>query len=176
MRDFFAFESIRDKEGNVVCYHISVVGTIEAEGVPHLRSDIGTSQDQKMSFGKITVHGLDRVEDRQRILEELDIKRRLETLCGILARETDSQTYYHSHDELDTVNVISFAAREKHADEVAELSEGDRVLLEGRAYLRSRQTSAHKELTITVTSVFLLGHQRAPKPHRMNSGLVPQAD
>ena len=51
MRDFFAFESIRDKEGNVVCYHISVVGTIEAEGVPHLRSDIGTSQDQKMSFG-----------------------------------------------------------------------------------------------------------------------------
>jgi hypothetical protein len=157
MRDFFAFESIRDKEGNVVCYHISVVGTIEAEGVPHLRSDIGTSQDQKMSFGKITVHGLDRK-------------------IGILARETDSQTYYHSHDELDTVNVISFAAREKHADEVAELSEGDRVLLEGRVYLRSRQTSAHKELTITVTSVFLLGHQRAPKPHRMNSGLVPQAD
>ncbi|MGN1388263.1 MAG: hypothetical protein ACI4WR_01320 [Bulleidia sp.] len=157
MKDFLAFESIRDKEGNVVCYHVSVVGTIEAEGVPHLRSDIGTSQDQKMSFGKITVHGLDRK-------------------IGILTRETDSQTYYHSHDDLDTVNVISFAAREKHADEVAELSEGDRVLLEGRAYLRSRQGSAHKELTITVTSVFLLGHQRAPKPHRMNSGLVPQAD
>ena len=37
----------------------------------------------------IAANILTRVEDRQRILEELDIKRRLETLCGILARETE---------------------------------------------------------------------------------------
>ena len=37
----------------------------------------------------IAANILTRVEDRQRILEELDVKRRLETLCGILARETE---------------------------------------------------------------------------------------
>jgi len=37
----------------------------------------------------IAANILTRMEDRQQILEELDVKRRLETLCGILARETE---------------------------------------------------------------------------------------
>ena len=37
----------------------------------------------------IAANILNRMEDRQRILEELDVKQRLETLCGILARETE---------------------------------------------------------------------------------------
>ena len=37
----------------------------------------------------IAANVLSHVEDRQRILEELDLKRRLESLCGILARETE---------------------------------------------------------------------------------------
>ena len=37
----------------------------------------------------IAANVLTHMEDRQKILEELDVKRRLETLCGILARETE---------------------------------------------------------------------------------------
>lgn len=37
----------------------------------------------------IAANVLTHVEDRQKILEELDVKRRLEALCGILARETE---------------------------------------------------------------------------------------
>ena len=37
----------------------------------------------------IAANILTRMEDRQAILEEMDVKRRLETLCGILARETE---------------------------------------------------------------------------------------
>ena len=37
----------------------------------------------------IAANILTRMEDRQQILEEMDVKRRLETLCGILARETE---------------------------------------------------------------------------------------
>ena len=37
----------------------------------------------------IAANVLTRVEDRQAILEEIDVERRLETLCGILVRETE---------------------------------------------------------------------------------------
>ena len=37
----------------------------------------------------IAANVLSHIEDRQKILEELDLKRRLESLCGILARETE---------------------------------------------------------------------------------------
>lgn len=37
----------------------------------------------------IAANILTRLEDRQKILEELDVKRRLESLCAILARETE---------------------------------------------------------------------------------------
>ena len=37
----------------------------------------------------IAANVLTHMEDRQKILEELDVKRRLESLCGILARETE---------------------------------------------------------------------------------------
>ena len=37
----------------------------------------------------IAANVLTRVEDRQAILEEIDVTRRLETLCGILSRETE---------------------------------------------------------------------------------------
>ena len=37
----------------------------------------------------IAANVLTHMEDRQKILEELDVRRRLETLCGILARETE---------------------------------------------------------------------------------------
>ena len=31
-RDYFSFETIRGKEGEVVCYHVTMIGTIENEG------------------------------------------------------------------------------------------------------------------------------------------------
>ncbi|MBP3636604.1 MAG: endopeptidase La [Clostridia bacterium] len=37
----------------------------------------------------IAANILTRMEDRQQILEEMDVRRRLESLCGILARETE---------------------------------------------------------------------------------------
>ena len=71
-RDYFSFESINDHEGNLVCYHVTMIGTIEADGLPRIRSDMGQDGTKKMTFGKITLRGCDRK-------------------IGILLRETDSK-------------------------------------------------------------------------------------
>lgn len=155
-KDYFSFESIRDKEGEVICYHVTMIGTIEEGGEARLRSDLGASGDRKMAFGKITVRGCNRK-------------------IGVLLNETNSRVSYYSHTPEDSYDVISFAARDWRADEVYNFNAGDRVLIEGRAYIR-RNPSAdgierRDELTITVTGQFLLGRKRR---RFANDGLVPQ--
>ena len=59
-KDYFSFESIRDREGNVVCYHVTMIGTIEADGVARMRTDFGADENQRMAFGRLTVCGLDK--------------------------------------------------------------------------------------------------------------------
>ena len=148
-RDYFSFESIRDKEGNIVCYHITMIGTVERDGLARIRSDFGSEQDKKMAFGRLTVRGCDRK-------------------IQVLLKETDSRIYYHSwYEEEGAVDIISFAARDWRADEVYKYNEGDRVLIEGRAYLRAPSASSpdgRPEMTVTVTGQFLLGRRRRSTP------------
>ncbi len=159
-KDFFSFESIRDKEGNVICYHISMIGTLEQDGMIRMRTDLGESQDQKMAFGRLTVTNQDK---------------RIRTLL----KEVNARVYSHSHDSDDdsSADIISFTAKDWRADEAFELNEGDRVLIEGRAYIRKkseRNPEALPELSVTVTGMFVLGHKRQFHRPSMNSGLIPQ--
>ena len=108
-RDYFSFESIRDKEGEVVCYHVTMIGTIEEGGEARMRSDLGVNADKKMAFGKITVRGCNRK-------------------IGVLLNETNSRVSYYSHTPEESYDVISFAARDWRADEVYSFNAGDRVL------------------------------------------------
>ena len=154
-RDYFSFESIRDKDGEVICYHITMIGTIERDGLARIRTDLGTEQDKKMAFGRLTVHGCDRK-------------------IQVLLKETGSRVYYHSYTEEEgAYEIISFAAKDWRADEVYKYNEGDRVLIEGRAYLRAAAPmSEYKpEMTVTVTGQFLLGHRRRPA-----NTLLPQEE
>ena len=52
-------------------------------------------------------------------------------------------------------------------------NEGDRVLVEGRAYIRDNTANPEKlpELSVTATGMFLLGRKRRQS---FNSGLIPQ--
>ncbi len=157
-RDYFSFESINDHEGNLVCYHVTMIGTIEADGLPRIRSDMGQDGTKKMTFGKITLRGCDRK-------------------IGILLRETDSKVAFYSHTEEENIDMISFAAKGWRADEAFELEEGDRVLIEGRAYIRetpsrSDDNSTRRELSVTVTGIFRLGRKR--RPESMHSRMKPQ--
>ena len=79
-KDYFSFESIRDKEGNVICYHVTMIGTIEYDGVARLRTDFGANEDQKMAFGRLTICGLDK-----------KIK--------VFTNELNCRIYYHSYSE-----------------------------------------------------------------------------
>ena len=155
-RDYFSFESIRDQNGTVVCYHITMIGTIERDGVARIRSDFGTEQDKKMAFGRLTVRGCDRK-------------------IAVLLKETGSRVYYHSYTEEDgPYDIISFAAKDWRADEVYKFTEGDRVLIEGRAYLRAPSANAadpRSEMTVTVSGHFLLGRRK-----RAAAALLPQQD
>lgn len=157
-KDYFSFESIRDKDGEVVCYHITMIGTIEEDGVPRIRSDIGTENDKRYAFGKLTVRGCDRK-------------------IRVLLNETNSRIYSHTYDPYDgTEDTISFAARDWRADEVYQFNAGDRVLLEGRAYIRYKEDQTDErlpELSLTVTGHFLLGRRRN-RVRSMNADLVPQ--
>lgn len=156
VKDYFSFETIRDKNGEVVCYHVTAIGTIDKDGETRMRSDLGGSGDKKMAFGKLTVRGRDR-------------------MIGLLLRETGSRVYWRSTDDQGPYAIISFAAREKHAEEIYNFNEGDRVLIEGRAYIR-QNSAGHEdrlpELSITVSSSFLLGRRR--RPQSLTSSIIPQ--
>ncbi len=134
-RDYFSFESIRDKEGEIICYHVTIIGTIE--------EPVRVNEDRTIAFGKLTLHNLDRK-------------------IGTLLEITGSRTYYHENTYLEgVVNVIRFAAHKHHIEAVEEFTEGDRVLLEGRAYIReSKHEEVRPELTVSITGTFLLGKKR----------------
>ncbi len=155
-KDYFSFESIRDTNGNIICYHVTMIGTIEADGVARMRTDLGTNADQKMAFGRITIRGLDR-----------KIK--------LLTSETGSRIWYHSYSETDgyATDIISYTAKDWRADEAYAFNEGDRVLVEGRAYIRSASAEDGRlpELSVTATGLFQLGRKRFVS---MNSSLIPQ--
>ena len=134
-KDYFSFESIRDKAGEIVCYHITMIGTVEEA--------VRVNDEETIAFGKLVLHNLDR-------------------RIGTLLELTGSRTYFHDNTYLEgIVNVIRFAAHKHHIQEVREFTEGDRVLVEGRAYIRdARDPSVRPELTVSVTGTFLLGRKR----------------
>ncbi len=157
-KDYFSFESIRDKNGEIVCYHITMIGTIENDGEATLRTDLGANGDQKMAFGRITVRGLDKK-------------------IRVLLNETGSRIYRHTT-EIDgtSCDEISYTAREWRADEAYEFNVGDRVLLEGRAYIRNQARNPERlpELSVTVTGLFMLSKARKASFTSMHRDLVPQ--
>ena len=160
VRDYFSFETIRDHEKNVICYYITMIGTIEGDGIVHMRTDLGKDNNEKMAFGRVTLHNLDRK-------------------IGLLLKETSSRVYYHYHDELNgSTDVVSFTAKDWRADEAYEFEEGDRVLVQGRAYMRKadpeRFPNRLPELSVTVSGLFRLGRARKPQHHFLNEALVPQ--
>ena len=161
-RDYFSFESIRDKNGEVVCYHVTMLGTIESDGVAHMRTTLGENEDKKMAFGKITLHGCNKK-------------------IQVLLDETNSRIYRHSYTvEQGPTDIISFAAKDWRADEVYKFEAGDRVLLEGRAYIRDNAITDEEdeekvvrlpELSVTLTGTFLLGKKKG-----IHANLIPQSD
>lgn len=155
MKDYFSFESIRDKNGEIVCFHVTMIGTIEADGTARMRTDLGIDQDKKMAFGRLTLRGLDKK-------------------IAVLTRETNSRVWYHSYNEEDgSLDIISYTARDWRADEAYQFNEGDRVLVEGRVYIRDNSANPARlpELSVTATGLFLLGRKRRQS---FNSGLIPQ--
>ncbi len=159
VKDYFAFETMRDHDKNIICYYVTIIGTIEEDGVVHMRSDMGKDGNEKMAFGRITVRNLDRK-------------------IGTLLKETDSRDYYHTRDEEGSIDIISFTAKEWRADEAFEYEAGDRVLIQGRAYIRKtdeeRFPGRQAELSITVSGMFKLGRVRKEPIKRLNASLVPQ--
>ncbi len=158
-KDYFSFESIRDKNGEVVCYHVTMIGTIENDGTATMRTDMGASGDQKMAFGKVTVRGLDKK-------------------IRVLLNETKSRIYSHTTD-IDGISAdeISYTAKDWRADEAYEFEVGDRVLVEGRAYIRNgsvRNPDRLPEISVTATGLFLLGKARNRMSGGMHRDLVPQ--
>ena len=159
-RDYFSFESIRDRDGEVVCYHVTMIGTIEDDGVARIRNDLGENEDKKMAFGRLTIRGCNKK-------------------IQVLLNETNSRVYYHSYTpEEGPMDIISFAAKDWRADEVYKFESGDRVLLEGRAYVRDNAIRDEEdpekilrlpEVSVTVTGTFVLGRKR-----RQFRDLVPQ--
>lgn len=157
-KDYFSFESYRDKNREVVGYHVTMIGTIEKDGVPKIRSDV-KDDGTKMAFGKLTIRGHDRK-------------------IQVLLNETNTRVWYHDYNpEESSVDIISFAAKDWRADEVFQLNEGDRVLIEGRAYVRHTSENDPRgradELSVTATGIFILGRQRK-QFKSMNDGLIPQ--
>lgn len=158
-RDYFSFETIRDHDRNVICYFITVIGTIEKDGVPHLKTDLGEDGNQKMAFGKVTIHNLDR------------------TISHLMA-DTGCRVFSHDTDIDDkAVDVISFSAKDWRAEEACELEEGDRVLVEGRGYIRkpdAQHEGSRSEMRITITGLFRLGRTGFKKHVSLNGGMLPQ--
>ena len=40
-KDYFSFETIRDRNGEIVCYHVTAIGTIDKDGETRMRRDLG---------------------------------------------------------------------------------------------------------------------------------------
>ena len=158
-RDYFSFETIRDRERTVICYFITVIGTIEKDGVPHLKTDLGEEGNQKMAFGKVTIHNLDR------------------TISHLLA-DTGCRVFSHETDVMgEAVDVISFSAKDWRADDACQLEEGDRVLVEGRGYVRrpdAQHEGSRSEMRITATGLFRLGRAGSKRHVSLNGGMLPQ--
>lgn len=159
-RDYFSFETIRDHDRNVICYYVTMIGTIENDGIVHMRTDLGREGNEKMAFGRLTLHNLDRK-------------------ISTLLKETESRVYYHTRDEENgSTDIVSFTAKDWRADEAYEFEEGDRVLVQGRAYIRKvdqeRYPNRQPELSVTVSGLFRLGRARRPQRHFLNDSLVPQ--
>lgn len=159
-KDYFSFETIRDNEKNVICYYITVIGTIEQDGTAHMRTDLSASGEGRMAFGRVTVRNLDRK-------------------IGLLLKETNTRVYYHSYDEnLGTTDVISYTAKDWRADEAYTFEPGDRVLIQGRAYIRKADPVKYPgrlpELSVTVSGMFKLGRARSSFHRGMNASLIPQ--
>lgn len=162
VKDYFSFDTIRDSEGKVICYYVTVIGTIEADGVSRVRTDLRNDGSGKMAFGQVTVRGRDR---------------KVSTMLS----ETGARVRSHSTDiDGTSVDVISYTASDWRADEAFEFTEGDRVLVQGKAYLRKneRRPEGRPELSITATGLFLLGHKKEQRHTSMSKrmGIVPQKD
>ncbi len=115
LKDYFSFDTIRDSDGNIVCYYITVIGTIEQDGVAKVRTDLKGDGTGKMAFGQITIHNRDR------------------KLYSLLA-ENNARIRSHTKDvEDESVDVISYTASQWRAEEAFNFDEGDRVLIHGRA-------------------------------------------
>lgn len=161
-RDYFSFDTIRDHSGEVICYYITVIGTIESGGTARMRTDLKADGSGKMAFGQVTVRNRDR------------------KLAALLA-ETGARIRSHATDVDDvSVDVLSYTASDWRADEAFAFNEGDRVLIQGRAYFRrnTRLPEQKPELSITASGLFLLGHRRKERTETMSSrmGIVPQKD
>jgi hypothetical protein len=159
-RDYFSFETIRDHDRNIICYYVTMIGTIEEDGIVHMRTDLGKDGSEKMAFGRLTVRNYDK---------------KIQTLT----QETGTRVYYHSWSEGEgAVDVISFTARDWRADEAFAFEAGDRVLLQGKAYIRKndeeRFPGRSPELSVTISGLFRLGRARREKFRGMNADLVPQ--
>lgn len=158
-RDYFSFETIRDHDKNVICYYVTMIGTIEAEGVVHMRTDLGRDNNERMAFGRVTVKNFDRK-------------------IQLLTKETESRVYYHSYSEGEgSVDIISFTAKDWRADEAFAFEEGDRVLVQGKAYIRhndaERFPGRAPELSVTASGLFRLGRSQNRR-RGMNASLIPQ--
>ena len=157
-KDYFAFETIRDHEQKIVCYYVTMIGTIEDEGIVHLRNDLGENEDQKMAFGRLSVYNQDRK-------------------ISNLLRELNCRDYRHEHNDEGSRDMISFTAKDWRADEAFGFEEGDRILIQGKAYLRQNNEEKYPgrlpEISITTSGIFRLGRLR--KVHKsINQGLIPQ--
>ncbi len=157
-RDYFAFETIRDREQNVICYYVTMIGTIEDEGIVRMRTDFGENEDQKMAFGRLSVYSQDRK-------------------IATLLRELNCRDYRHEHNEEGSRDIISFTAKDWRADEAFAFEEGDRVLIQGRAFIRENNEAKYPgrlpELSITASGIFRLGRVRKERKS-FNQGLIPQ--
>lgn len=158
-RDYFSFETIRDSERNVICYFITVIGTIERNGVPHMRTDLGEDANKKMAFGKITVRNLDRTINH-------------------LLQDSGCRVFSHDVNALgEAEDVISFSAKDWRAEDAIEFEEGDRILVEGRGYIRKPDedhAGSRPEMRITATGLFRLSKAQAKRRVSTHKSLIPQ--
>lgn len=158
-KDYFAFETIRDQEQRIVCYYVTMIGTIEEDGIVHIRTDLGENKNQKMAFGRLSVYNQDRK-------------------ISTLLRELNCRDYRHESNDEGSRDIISFTAKDRRADEIYEFEEGDRVLIQGKAYVRENNQEKYpgrlSEISITTSGIFRLGRVKRQKHVSINQGLIPQ--
>ena len=111
-----------------------------------------------MAFGRLSVYNQDRK-------------------ISTLLRELNCRNYRHEHNDEGSRDIISFTAKDWRADEAFGFEEGDRILIQGKAYLRQNNEEKYPgrlpEISITTSGIFRLGRIR--KVHKsINQGLIPQ--